>query len=68
VERQRLIDIIAVKLLVKGYCLQARSLVDEHEFNALPQELVELAMQNGWPKQVAKILSNVATGCTLGSK
>jgi serine/threonine protein kinase len=60
--------IIVVELLVKRHCLQARALVDEHEFNTLPQELVELAMQNGWPKQVAKILSNVATDCTRGSK
>jgi hypothetical protein len=31
--------IIVVEMLVKRHCLQARALVDEHEFNTLPQGL-----------------------------
>jgi hypothetical protein len=60
VYRRNTACIIAVELLVKRHCLQARSLVDEHEFNILPQELVEVAMQDGWPKKV-----NVVADCTL---
>jgi hypothetical protein len=56
--------IIAVELLDKRHSLQARPQVDEHEFNILPQELVELAMQDGWPKKVADALSNAVADCT----
>jgi serine/threonine protein kinase len=60
--------IIVVELLTNLSCVQARTLADEHEGTTLPKALMELSMQAGWPHQPAKILSNVATTCTRGTK
>jgi hypothetical protein len=60
--------IIIVEMLTNMSCLEARNLVDEHERETLLQELQELAAKGGWPKQVAQILSSVATMCTRGTK
>jgi serine/threonine protein kinase len=60
--------IMVVELIANMNCLRARNLVDEHEKDTLPQALEEQALQGGCPKQVAKMLSNVATVCTRGTK
>jgi hypothetical protein len=49
-------------------CLEASTLVGDHEVNTLPQALKELADAGGWPATTAAVLSNIATTCTRGPK
>ena len=61
-------DVIVVDVLANIDCLEASTLVGDHEVNTLPQALKELADAGGWPATTAAVLSNIATTCTQKPK
>ena len=60
--------IMVVEMLANIDCLEASTLLDDHESNTLPQALKELADAGGWPAIISDVLSKVATTCTRGTK